>query len=250
MSTDAEGEYVAALIELHRGLDRQGPGDANFALDLLRILPGLPARPRIADLGCGSGAGALLLTAHFRSQVKAVDSATVFIAELEARAKRAGLEHLITPVLADMGRLDWPAASIDLLWSEGAAYNLGFERALCVWRPLLADSGIAVVSELSWFLDDVPEPPRAFWHAAYPGMGSEAENIRRAVRAGFDVLATRRLPTRLWWTNYYDPLRERIERLQALPASRAVIHDTEQEMALFEQFSDSYGYAFYVLRAT
>jgi len=250
MSTDPEGEYVAALIELHRGLDRQGPGDASVALDLLQSLPGLPARPRIADLGCGSGAGALLLAAHFRSEVKAVDSAAAFIADLEARAKRAGLEHLITPILADMGRLEWPAASVDLLWSEGAAYNLGFERALCLWRPLLAESGIAVVSELSWFADAAPEAARAFWQAAYPGMGSEAENIRRAVRAGFEVLATRRLPARAWWANYYDPLRERLGRLEDSPASPAVIRDTEQEMALFEQFSDFYGYTFYILRAT
>ncbi|MGH1395846.1 MAG: hypothetical protein ACRAVC_17745 [Trichormus sp.] len=81
-----------------------------------------------------------------------------------------------------MGKLDWAEASVDLLWSEGAAYNLGFEQALKLWRPLLANNGIAVVSELSWFSDQVPESAIAYWNTAYPMMGSEAENIHRKRR--------------------------------------------------------------------
>jgi cyclopropane fatty-acyl-phospholipid synthase-like methyltransferase len=138
-------EYIDALIELHRGLPREGPGDTAFARQLLRSLPPLPARPRIADLGCGSGAGALLLAAHFGVPVRAVDTAAVLLDELRERAAARGLAHLITPMLADMGALDWPPASLDLLWSEGAAYSLGFEQALTRWRPLLAAGGVAVV---------------------------------------------------------------------------------------------------------
>lgn len=249
MCADARDDYLAALIELHRGLERQGPGDADFSRRLLGELPGLPASPRIADLGCGSGAASLLLASHFQSAVKAVDSCPVFIEELKVRARRAGLEHLVTPIHADMGALDWPPGSVDLIWSEGAVYNLGFERGLGLWRPLLSNGGIAVVSELSWFTDEPPGPASEYWEEAYPGMGSEAENIRRAGRACFAVLCTRRLPGHLWWPNYYDPLRERIERMEATAANQAVVREIEQEMALFERFSESYGYTFYVLRA-
>jgi len=253
MSADPQTESIAALIELHRGLERQGPGDTAFSRQLLQKLAPMPANLRIADLGCGSGAAALLLAEHYQCQVTAVDSCSVFIDELKLRARQAGLAHLITPLQADMAELgaalDWPPACIDLLWSEGAAYNLGFERALSVWRPFLKDKGIAVVSEMSWFTDEAPQPAFDYWHAAYPTMGTESENIDRARRAGYQVLATQRLPSDVWWKNYYTPLRARIKQLELTPAMQAVVEETETEMELFEKFSDSYGYTFYILQA-
>ena len=246
---DDQTEYIDTLIALHRGLDRQGPGDIDFARQLLRSLPPLPPQPRIADLGCGSGAGALLLAEHYQSSVLAVDASAVFIEELQTRARAAGLEQWITAIVADMGQLGWPPGSIDLLWSEGAAYNLGFEQALSRWRPLLAEGGVAVVSELSWFTDAIPATVWGYWQAAYAGIGSEADNRQRAKRAGYRVVATSRLPSQAWWTNYYGPLRSRLNQLNSDISSVAqtVVQETEAEMALFQQFSDIYGYTFYIL---
>lgn len=256
----SQTDDMAALIELHRGLERQGPGDADFSFQILSNLTSLPPKPRIADLGCGAGAGALLLAKHYQCEVAAVDSSSVFLEDLVARAKQANLEHWITPIQADMGKLEWPAASIDLLWSEGAAYNLGFEQALKRWRPLLAHNGIAVVSELSWFTEDVPEgvpkdvpkdvpePAIAYWQNAYPTMGTEAENRARASRSDFTVLSTHRLPNRAWWVNYYDPLHHRMQQIEITPTIQSVIDETETEIELFERFSDFYGYTFYVLK--
>lgn len=242
---------IAALIELHRGLERQGPGDLALAREILAELPGLLVEPRIADLGCGSGAGALLLAEWFGMPVRAVDLSREFLDELEVCAKQRGLGQLIEPIKADIGRLDWPAGSIDLLWSEGAAYNLGFTTALRRWRPLLAPGGIAVISELSWFGNEVPAPAREFWQSAYPRIGSEAENIARASAAGFGVLAVHRLAAESWWSSYYDPLQARIAELRPLADTTMleVIGETEAEMALFRAHSAAYGYSFYVLRS-
>jgi ubiquinone/menaquinone biosynthesis C-methylase UbiE len=246
---DADQDHLAALIDLHRDLERQGPGDAAFSREILLRLPALPTPLRIADLGCGSGAGALVLARHFGRPVRAVDVAPPLIEALKSRVARAGLAGLVEPIVADMGSLDWPAGSVDLIWSEGAAYNLGFERALAAWRPLLSPRGVAVLSELSWFTDTPPATAQRFWATAYPTMGSEAENVARARRAGYEPLFTERLPSELWWSNYYGPLRERLAGLPTTAAHVAVRRDTEREMALFERFSDAYGYTFYALRA-
>jgi hypothetical protein len=80
-------------------------------------------------------------------------------------------------------------------------------------------------------------------------MGNEFENIVRANRSGFKVLSTHRLPSQVWWLNYYQPLRERIGQLEISPSSPSVIRETEEEMKLFEKFSNFYGYTFYVLQA-
>jgi serine/threonine-protein kinase HipA len=80
-------------------------------------------------------------------------------------------------------------------------------------------------------------------------MGTEAENIARAKRSGFSILSTHRLPSHAWWTNYYGPLRERMQQIEITPMTQSVIRETEEEMQLFEKFSDAYGYTFYILQA-
>ncbi|MEN8151971.1 MAG: methyltransferase domain-containing protein [Planctomycetota bacterium] len=247
-----EEEYIDALITLHGGgLRRQGPGDEVLAREILAALPRLPASPRIADLGCGAGAGTLLLAEYFRVRVRAVDFAPAFLDDLVRFAAERGLADLVEPIRADMGALDWEPGSLDLLWSEGAAYVLTFAGALEAWRPLLADGGIAVISEITWLSDDPPKEAAEFWGEGYPPMAGVGENRRRAEVAGFEVLSTHRLPSPAWWDGYYDPLRERMETLRddADENLLAVMAETEREMELFRRHSESYGYVFYVLRA-
>ena len=74
------------------------------------------------------------------------------------------------------GKSDWEPESIDLLWSEGAAYNLTFKGALKAWRPLMAANGIAVISEMNYFTIEVAEPVRVYMQNAYPTIGTESEN--------------------------------------------------------------------------
>lgn len=239
---------LAALVALHRGLDRLGPGDAAFSISLLESLPALPPRPRIADLGCGTGATALLLARRFGVRVKAVDAVPEFLATLDARAAAAGLAALVEPIAADMGALNWPAGSLDLLWSEGAAYALGFARALECWRPLVARGGIAVVSELSWFVADPPREVFEYWRSAYPAVADEDTNAARARAADFEVLDVRRLPPQ-GWAQYYEPLAARFAAARQDPARATAVAECRREIDLYARYGDSYGYAFYVLRA-
>ncbi|GAB5471727.1 MAG: class I SAM-dependent methyltransferase [Rhodospirillales bacterium] len=240
-----------ALIALHAGTDRQGPGDEAFALDLLRRLPTPPTGGTLADLGCGTGAAGLLLARHFRRPVLCVDSSEAFLKTLTLRAEARGLGSLVTTLRADMGSLDPKAHRFDLLWSEGAAYNLTFEGALRSWRPLMARNGLAVVSEMTWFGPDRPREALEFWSAAYPAMADEQSNRASAERHGFACLFTARLPTAAWWTGYYDPLLLRLDACAGSPSKtmQLAISETRQEIDLFRKFSDFYGYSFYALQA-
>ncbi len=71
-------KYIRALIELHRGLERQGPGDTDYSNYIISQLPDLPSNPRIADIGCGAGAGTLILAGKFRATIRAVDFSREF----------------------------------------------------------------------------------------------------------------------------------------------------------------------------
>ena len=244
-------KYIQALIRLHIGLEKQGPGDTKYSNHILSLIKELPANPRIADIGCGTGAGTLFLAERFKSKVRAVDFSREFLDELINRAKQRGLEHLVESIECDMGSLDWKPETIDLLWSEGAAYNLTFEGALKAWRPLMAANGIAVISEMSYFTNEVPESVRVYWQNAYPTIGTESENSNHATSSGFEILGIHRLPSKAWWDNYYGPLRENMDSFKYSEDSvmQSVIKETEEEMKLFEEHEKHYGYSFYIMKA-
>ncbi len=244
-------KYIQALIKLHLGLERQGPGDTNYSNHILSLIKGLPANPRIADIGCGTGAGTLFLADRFKSKVRAVDFSREFLDELEDRAKQIGLEHLVETIECDMGNLDWESGTIDLLWSEGAAYNITFGGALKAWRPLMAFNGIAVISEMNYFTSDVPEPAKIFMQNAYPAIKTEPENADIINSSGFEVFGIHRLPSKAWWDNYYGPLRNNIDSFKNSndDIMQSVISETEEEIKFFEEYEEFYGYSFYIMKA-
>jgi SAM-dependent methyltransferase len=244
-------KYVEALIELHSNLDRQGPGDEDFSRFIIAQIPELPPSPRIADLGCGAGAGTLILAEKFRSKIKAADFSRVFLDQLMARARQKGLEGFIEIIESDIGNLDWLPETVDLIWSEGAAYNITFKGALEAWRPLLAVNGVAVISEMVYFSADVSEDVTQYMKNAYPEIKTESDNLDLITASGFEVLGVHRLPTIAWWENYYDPLREKINYIECSEDSvmQAVIKETLEEMNFFKEHEQEYGYTYYIMRA-
>ncbi|MHC5075943.1 MAG: SAM-dependent methyltransferase [Planctomycetota bacterium] len=248
---EEQEKYIKALIELHRGLERQGPGDTDYSNYIMSQLPDFSSNPRIADIGCGAGAGTLILADRFKSKIRAVDFSREFLDDLEDRAKKRGLEHLVETIECDMGNIDWEPGSLDLLWSEGAAYNITFEGALKAWRPLMASNGIAVISEMNYFTSDVPEPLILFMQNVYPAIKTEPENSDIINSSGFEVSGVYRLPSKAWWDNYYNPLRKNVESFKNSNdrVMQSVISEMEEEMKFFEQYEKFYGYSFYIMKA-
>ncbi len=240
-----------AFFTLFQDLPRQGPGSDACTREALRRLPGLPPSPRVVDLGCGSGRQSLVLAEALRSRVLAVDLHAPFLEALTREARARGLEALVETRCQDMGALELPPASVDLLWSEGAIYHLGFGPGLRRWRPLLASGGLAAITECSWLTPHPPAEAARFWAAGYPSMGSVPDNRATAAAEGYAVLDTFTLPASAWWDDYYTPLLQRAGRLRptADAALREAIAAAEEETGLFRRHGDGYGYVFYLLRA-
>ena len=75
-----EDEIMAAYTAIFDGLVHLGPGDAETTRKLAeRLRPYLPSEPRVADLGCGVGASALVLAQALpKARVLALDSHAPF----------------------------------------------------------------------------------------------------------------------------------------------------------------------------
>ena len=244
---------LSAFFTLHRSLPRQGPGSDACTREALRRLPPLPARPRVLDLGCGPGRHTLVLAETLRTRVVGVDIHQPFLDQLQETARERGLAGLIKAWPGDMAAPPGVAArTIDLIWSEGAIYNLGFARGLGLWRPLLAPGGLVAATECSWLVDDRPAEAAAFWADAYPAMSDVAGNTDAAEAAGFEVLDGFALPPSAWWDEYYTPLLENVGRLRPTADAElmAAIEGTEREIEMYRRFGHSYGYVFYLMRRT
>jgi SAM-dependent methyltransferase len=241
-----------ALFTLFSGLPRQGPGSDRSTLEALRRLPPLPPGAAVLDLGCGSGKQTLALARALRTHVVGIDIHQPYLDELAQAAAHAGLSEWIRTRCLSMDALDYPPGSIDLIWSEGAAYILGVARALRLWRPLLRDGACLAFTECTWLDAEPPAEVAAFFEEEYPEIATLDENRRRAESEGYEVLDTFPLPAEHWWTEFYTPLRARIAKLRpelpGQPELAAVVAATEREIDLFSRFSSSYGYVFYLLR--
>jgi serine/threonine-protein kinase HipA len=240
-----------AVFLLQRDLPREGPGSDACTLEALRRLPALPTDAVVLDLGCGPGRSSLVLAEALCTKVMAVDLHQPYLDHLVRDAAQRGLSDRIEPRRADFGALVLPPGTVDLIWSEGAAYVLGFAESLGRWRPLLKPGGLMAVSECTWLVDDPSAELRAFWRSAYPSMGTVAENRRRVESAGLEVLDTFVLPASAWWDEYYTPLLARVAALR--PTADAplttLLDEAEREIDLFWRHGDAYGYVFYLLRS-
>ena len=126
------------FFELFGGLPRQGPGEAASTLRALALVPDIGPRTRVLDIGCGTGAQTLVLAQGAAARIVAVDNHPPFVDFLNREVLRLGLAHRVVARVADMRRLDFADRSFEVIWSEGAIYNVGFEAGLRDWRRLRA----------------------------------------------------------------------------------------------------------------
>src|SRR5262245_17708351 len=117
---------------LFGGMEKLGPGSDADTLHVLRLLPTRQFR-LVVDAGCGTGRQTLGLARELGTVIHAIDSHEPFLNDLVRRAGEANVGHLVPPHCMDMKDIPQRFREVDLLWSEGAAYNIGFARALATW---------------------------------------------------------------------------------------------------------------------
>ena len=240
-------ERREAFFTLHRDLPRQSPGHPESTAAALFMVPRLPARPRILDLGCGPGAQTLDLARLLPdATLVAVDTHPPFVQEVRRRAEAEGMGDRITAEVGDMA--DPPPGPFDLIWCEGAVYFLGFEAALARWSPRLTPDGAIALTDAVW-LGPTPSPRIAAMWEEYPDMAPLELRRRQVAQAGLVLHGDFVLPDRDWWELYYDPLAARIAALRpgADPVLSEVLDEADEEIAVRRLGAETYGYAFFVV---
>ncbi|MDY6830665.1 MAG: class I SAM-dependent methyltransferase [Thermodesulfobacteriota bacterium] len=241
------------LIDLHKSADRQGPGgDAETEQALRLAMPDRSKPLKIADIGCGTGASALLLARLSKAQITAVDFLEDFLEVLEGRAASMGLSEKITTLCGSMDNLPFQDEAYDVIWSEGAIYNIGFEKGVKAWRRYLPAGGLLVVSEITWLTASRPAELQKYWEAEYPEIDTAASKIAVLEKNGYSPVGYFVLPTHCWLENYYRPMQNRfkafLDRHKNSKAAQAVVEAEIREIKMYEQYKSYYSYGVYVAK--
>jgi len=250
-------KQVRAFLTLHSQNPREGPGDRDStgrALAAARTGLGLSDSGinHILDVACGPG----MQTRHLHefapeARITAFDVNERFVKSVQDWAAQAGLAQQIAAVAGDMQAPPVAPASVDVIWCEGAAYMLGVQEALELWRPLLRTPGIVALTEPVFLTTDLPDLVVKNWEE-YPPMTDMPGVAARVAAAGYELLEQFVLPP-LAWAEYYDPLQRRIDVLRDRyaddPDGALVIAEGQSEIDVWKQHGDCFSYAFFVARS-
>ena len=245
--------FLDLLLEAHIGLDRQGPGSPESTKKALGFLGALEKFEQIADLGCGTGGQTLLLAENLPGTVTGLDLFPDFIDQLSKRAKNRGLGDRVKGVVGNMESLPFPRNSFDLIWSEGAIDNIGFEKGLRHWHDFLRQDGYLAVSCPSWLTKEHPAVVEQFWSDAGSHLDPVEKNIEIMQDSGYKFIAAFALPENCWTENYFSPREAAIQKLaDKYPRSETMQEYAQinrREVELFLQYKQHYGYVFYIGQA-
>lgn len=217
------------------------------------MLTALPENPRILDIGCGSGKQTIDLAQLTGGKIIAVDTHEPFLEVLAEKVREQGLEGRVIVEYGDMFDLRYDEGSFDLIWAEGSIYIIGFQRGLTGWKPLLKKRGYLAATELTWLKPNPPTELTEYWKEAYPQMTANDENLKVIRDSGYEVEGHFALPESAWWDDYYSPEEKRIGILRKKyrndEEAMACIEYHQKEIDIYRQFSNYFGYVFYVCRA-
>ena len=238
------------ICEYFSSLERQGPGSPEATIKALSFIDNLTDESRILDIGCGTGGQTMVLAQHAMGQITGIDLFPAFINQFNTNAHKLNLQHRVKGIIGSMDNLPFREEELDLIWSEGAIYNIGFKRGINEWRKFLKTGGCIAVTEASWFTEERPAEIDEFWMDAYPEIDTIPNKVAQMQSAGYIPVATFILPENCWTEHFYVPqVPAREAFLKKYPENRTAeefIASQRHETELYYKYKEFYGYVFYI----
>ena len=205
----------ALLVHLHRAF---------------RQIPAI-TKPRILDIGCGSGGPTLKLARISGGEVIGLDIDTEALQRLQEKADAAGLRNRIQVVKGSLKTIDFPEASFDILWAEGSIFVIGFKQGLKAWKSFLKPGGYLVVHD---------------------AVGNLDQKHRDVTACGYQLVDWFLLGNEVWWNTYYKPLRNAIQKIRQSnptdPELHTALQQTEKEIQGYSKHPEHYRSVYFIMR--
>ena len=194
----------------------------------------------------------MTLARHTPGQITGLDFFLGFVERFNHNARVLNLQERVKGIVGSMDALPFEEEELDLIWSEGAIDNIGFEKGLAYWRGFLKQGGYVAVTCPSWLTDERPAVIERFWTDAGSRLDSVASNIEALQRCGYQFVAAFALPETCWTDEYFTPREAALEGLlRNYPGNETVeafVADNRHEVELYQEYKQHYGYVFYLGR--
>lgn len=201
-----------------------------FTREAFQRLPKLN-RPRILDIGCGTGVPSLELASVSDGEIFGIDIDEAALEVFSTKISDAGLQDRVKAVKCSLYKIDFPDENFDIVWAEGVIAIIGFEPGLREWRRLIKPHGFLVVHDN---IDDMKTK-----HEIVPV-------------CGYMLLDMFVVPKDIWWDKYYCPFEKRIQELRTKYRNDtkllALLDKEQQEVEEFKKNPKYHGSVFYVMQ--
>jgi ubiquinone/menaquinone biosynthesis C-methylase UbiE len=238
------------VCEYFSSLERQGPGSEKMTTLALSFINGLTEKSKIADLGCGTGGQTATLAQNTKASFTALDLFPAFIDKLQKRFANMKLSDRVSGIVGSMDELPFADSEFDVIWCEGAIYNIGFKHGLEYWHNFIKTGGYVAVTEASWFTENRPAEIDQFWNEAYPEIDTIPNKVKQMQTAGYIPVATFILPEECWTDNFYTLQKDAQELFLKKHSGNAtaenLIKYQRHEAELYSKYKQYYGYVFYI----
>lgn len=188
-------------------------------------------RPRILDIGCGTGVPAMELARLSDGEIFGIDIDEAALKEFSKKISTASLQDRVKAVKCSLFRIDFSDENFDIVWAEGIIDIIGFEPGLREWHRLIKPHGFLVVHDN---VDDMKTK-----HDIIPV-------------CGYVLLEMFVVPKDTWWDKYYCPFEKRIQQLRAKYSNDAkVLAFLNKEQHEVEEFKNNPKYrgsVFYIMQ--
>ena len=183
---------MAKEVRFQRGKDKIRKRLIKYTREAFRLIPRME-KPRILDIGCGSGVPTLELARLSRGEAIGIDIDQPALDKFAAKIAESGLSDRVKALNCSLINMDFPEETFDIIWSEGSIYAIGFEKGLREWKRFLKPGGFMVIHD---------------------EQGNISEELEQISKCGYELLGSFLLSKETWWIEYFAPLEKLITKAQ------------------------------------
>ena len=195
-----------------------------------RMLPQLD-KPRILDVGCGSGVPTMELARLSNGEITGLDINQALLDTLHIKIENAGVSDRVKAMKCSVFDMEFTEESFDIIWTEGSIYVIGFDRGLREWKRFLKPNGFMVVHD---------------------EQGNIEEKKRHISSCGYELIGSFMLDKDTWWAEYFAPLEKLVNETQTKhaddPNVLEALHDAQWEIDMYKKNPERNSSIYFIMK--